>query len=138
MLEARTKAKYLQFENRVEQNDARREHMRNMMLGMFSLGGGGQRGNIFDLLTGNAASLEQQLELVLEIDRSNIVSSALNQLSYRESNELRKRLNVKFKGEPGVDQGGLTKEFFQLLIADLFDVKYGMLLNVVYFFYMCF
>ena len=29
-------------------------------------------------------------------------------------------------GEPGLDMGGLTKEWFQLLIKQIFDAEYGM------------
>lgn len=39
---------------------------------------------------------------------------------------LKKPLKVTFRGEQGVDEGGLTKEFFQLVCTELFDVKYGM------------
>lgn len=30
-----------------------------------------------------------------------------------------------FEGEAGVDEGGVTKEFFQLLTRELFNVSYG-------------
>ena len=33
---------------------------------------------------------------------------------------------VKFSGEQGIDQGGVKKEFFLLLIRQLFDLNYGM------------
>ena len=33
---------------------------------------------------------------------------------------------MKFVGEEGVDEGGIQKEFFQLLVRELFDPKYGM------------
>lgn len=36
-----------------------------------------------------------------------------------------KILQVIFEGEEGVDEGGVTKEFFQLLIRELFNVSYG-------------
>lgn len=39
--------------------------------------------------------------------------------------DLRKQLRVEFNGEDGVDEGGLQKEFFQLLIEKLFDPMYG-------------
>ena len=53
------------------------------------------------------------------------VEDALNSLN-RNSAEFKKPLKVKFKGELGVDDGGVQKEFFQLAIRDLFDVGYGM------------
>lgn len=39
--------------------------------------------------------------------------------------DLRKQLRVEFHGEEGVDEGGLQKEFFQLIIEKLFDPMYG-------------
>lgn len=39
---------------------------------------------------------------------------------------LRKPLRVSFKGEQGIDEGGVKKEFFMLLIKELFDPNYGM------------
>eukprot|EP00729_Bicosta_minor_P016381 gene16381-10838_t len=33
---------------------------------------------------------------------------------------------VEFEGEEGLDYGGVRKEFFQLVLRDLFDPKYGM------------
>ena len=35
-------------------------------------------------------------------------------------------LQVKFLGEEGVDEGGVQKEFFQLLVRELFCPDYGM------------
>jgi len=39
---------------------------------------------------------------------------------------LKKKLKVTFVGEPGLDLGGLTKEWFLLLVRDLFRPEYGM------------
>jgi hypothetical protein len=39
---------------------------------------------------------------------------------------LKKELKVIFVGEEGVDEGGVKKEFFQLLVERLFDFDYGM------------
>ena len=33
---------------------------------------------------------------------------------------------IIFDGEQGIDQGGLTKEYFQLIMKELFDPNYGM------------
>ena len=41
--------------------------------------------------------------------------------------DLRKQLRVEFRGEEGIDEGGLQKEFFQLLVEKLFDPMNGML-----------
>ena len=50
------------------------------------------------------------------------------QISKKES-ELKKKLKVTFVGEPGLDMGGLTKEWFQLLIKQIFHEDYGNLIN---------
>ena len=39
--------------------------------------------------------------------------------------DLKKQLYVEFEGEQGVDEGGLSKEFFQLAIEELFNPDYG-------------
>ena len=64
--------------------------------------------------------------LVLKVQRDNLIRSALTQLSGMDPGSLKKPLKVIFDGEEGIDEGGVAKEFFQLLIRDMFDVKYGM------------
>jgi hypothetical protein len=50
--------------------------------------------------------------------------------------ELKKPLRVTFLSddgqvaEEGVDQGGVSREFFQLLVAELFSADYGMFVEV--------
>lgn len=63
--------------------------------------------------------------LVLHVRRSNLISDSLNQIS-RKGNELKKRLRIEFDNEEGVDAGGLTKEWFLLLVRELFHPQYGM------------
>jgi len=60
---------------------------------------------------------------VLEIDREHLVEQTLETIKVTKASELRKKLRVVFKGEEGIDAGGVTKEFFQLLSEDLFDVS---------------
>jgi hypothetical protein len=40
--------------------------------------------------------------------------------------DFKKPLKVKFEGEVGIDEGGLVKEWFQLLVAQIFSPQYGM------------
>ena len=46
------------------------------------------------------------------------------QISHKRG-DLKKKLKVTFVGEPGVDMGGLTKEWFMLLIRKVFRPEYG-------------
>eukprot|EP00531_Pseudo-nitzschia_arenysensis_P017008 CAMPEP_0116154204 /NCGR_PEP_ID=MMETSP0329-20121206/21655_1 /TAXON_ID=697910 /ORGANISM="Pseudo-nitzschia arenysensis, Strain B593" /LENGTH=1345 /DNA_ID=CAMNT_0003651167 /DNA_START=244 /DNA_END=4282 /DNA_ORIENTATION=+ len=63
---------------------------------------------------------------VLAIDRKHLLPQTLQAVAKASTGELRKGLKVVFKGEDGVDAGGVTKEFFQLLCEQLFDVNTGM------------
>jgi len=62
---------------------------------------------------------------VIEVRRFNLIEDALNVLSNPHLN-FKKQLKVKFIGEQGVDAGGVAKEFFQLIVKQLFDASYGM------------
>ncbi|RKP35922.1 hypothetical protein BJ085DRAFT_15729, partial [Dimargaris cristalligena] len=64
--------------------------------------------------------------LVLEIRRDHIVRDAMCQLAAKPAAELRKQLKVRFVGEEAIDEGGVQKEFFQLVVREMFDAKYGM------------
>ena len=57
--------------------------------------------------------------------RSHLIHDTLLQMSMRKD-DLKKPLKVQFVGEDGIDEGGVQKEFFQLIFAQIFDVSYGM------------
>jgi E3 ubiquitin-protein ligase HECTD2 len=63
--------------------------------------------------------------LSLHIRRHALIEDSLNQLQSRHI-DLKKKLRIEFVNEDGVDAGGLTKEWFLLLVRDLFDPQYGM------------
>ncbi|KAK7482010.1 hypothetical protein BaRGS_00026702 [Batillaria attramentaria] len=65
------------------------------------------------------------LFLNLTVRRAYIVSDSLNEIA-RKQHDLKKKLKVSFAGEPGLDMGGLTKEWFLLLIRRIFHQDYGM------------
>lgn len=62
--------------------------------------------------------------LDVRIRRTHVLQDALNQLMYRPD-ELKKPLKVTFISagvdEEGLDEGGVTKELFQLLIRQIFN-----------------
>jgi hypothetical protein len=63
--------------------------------------------------------------IYMEIRRNNLIEDTLNFISNPELN-FKKTLKVKFVGEQGIDEGGVKKEFFLLLIRQIFDPDYGM------------
>uniref|UniRef100_A0A672NYC7 HECT-type E3 ubiquitin transferase n=1 Tax=Sinocyclocheilus grahami TaxID=75366 RepID=A0A672NYC7_SINGR len=65
------------------------------------------------------------LFLNIKVRRLQLVSDSLDELS-RKRADLKKKLKVTFVGEAGLDMGGLTKEWFLLLIRQIFHTDYGM------------
>ena len=65
---------------------------------------------------------------IVRIRRCHLLEDALNEVSRQRPRDLFKPLRVHFIGEDGVDAGGVKKEFFQLLMAELLSGDYGMLI----------
>ncbi|KAG8636924.1 hypothetical protein MANES_15G059000v8 [Manihot esculenta] len=66
---------------------------------------------------------EQHLSgpLRISVRRAYVLEDSYNQLRMRPSQDLKGRLNVQFQGEEGIDAGGLTREWYQLLSRVIFD-----------------
>ncbi|CAL8078252.1 unnamed protein product [Orchesella dallaii] len=63
--------------------------------------------------------------LNINVRRNHLVPDSLKEIATKQK-DLKKKLRVSFVGEPGLDMGGLTKEWFLLLIRDIFQPEYGM------------
>ncbi|XP_072335133.1 probable E3 ubiquitin-protein ligase HECTD2 isoform X1 [Scyliorhinus torazame] len=63
--------------------------------------------------------------LNIKVRRLHLVNDSLDELT-RKRADLKKKLKVTFVGEAGLDMGGLTKEWFLLLIRQIFQPDYGM------------
>lgn len=50
----------------------------------------------------------------------------LEMVAMENPSDLKKQLVVEFEGEQGVDEGGVSKEFFQLVVEEIFNPDYGM------------
>ena len=76
------------------------------------------------------------MHLMFEVRRENILDDALSVISIPGLN-YQMPMRVNFTGEPGIDEGGVRKEFFQILIKKLFDPNYAMFTfnekNVMYY-----
>ncbi|XP_016486388.2 LOW QUALITY PROTEIN: E3 ubiquitin-protein ligase UPL2-like [Nicotiana tabacum] len=59
--------------------------------------------------------------LRISVRRAYILEDSYNQLRMRTTQELKGRLTVHFQGEEGIDAGGLTREWYQLLSRVIFD-----------------
>ena len=56
--------------------------------------------------------------LIVRVRRTHLISDTLLQMSLRKE-DLKKPLKVQFVGEEGIDEGGVQKEFFQLIFAQV-------------------
>ncbi|XP_029561271.1 probable E3 ubiquitin-protein ligase HECTD2 isoform X2 [Salmo trutta] len=65
------------------------------------------------------------LFLNIKVRRLQLVSDSMDELT-RNRADLKKKLKVSFVGEAGLDMGGLTKEWFLLLIRQIFHTDHGM------------
>jgi len=71
-----------------------------------------------------------QAHFQIKIRRDNLLEDSLNNLVNRDSQTLskllRKPMRVYFEGEPAIDEGGVKKEYFQLVFKELFNPDWGM------------
>lgn len=75
---------------------------------------------VLDNIMGNA-------HFTVKIHREKLLEDSLNALVRDNAYQnLKKPLRVIFEGEPAIDEGGVKKEFFQLVFKELFKPDYGM------------
>jgi alpha-tubulin suppressor-like RCC1 family protein len=67
---------------------------------------------------------------VISVERAHLLQQALLHIANASPMDLKKPLKVVFIGEEGVDEGGVRKEFFQLLIQQLFNLEFGMFVPI--------
>ncbi|KAM7355422.1 ubiquitin protein ligase E3A isoform 2-T2 [Cochliomyia hominivorax] len=87
--------------------------------------------SIYSLLNyfGDGNDVVAQPNLKLKVRRDNIVNDALIGLelvAMSNPKDLKKQLVVEFVGEQGIDEGGVSKEFFQLIVEEIFNPDFGM------------
>jgi len=107
MLNIENKTKFLFFDSKVKQIQNQREASYQMLI----------------------SGVPQHPYLCLTVSRENIVQDTLMRLEIVAADnpdDLQKQLFVEFDGEQGIDEGGLSKEFFTLVIAQIFKPDYGM------------
>uniref|UniRef100_A0A0G4FMN8 HECT domain-containing protein n=1 Tax=Chromera velia CCMP2878 TaxID=1169474 RepID=A0A0G4FMN8_9ALVE len=63
---------------------------------------------------------------VLSVRRDRLLHDTMGLLLQAKPLELRRPLKVKFEGEEGIDEGGVKREFFSILIRELLNPNFGM------------
>lgn len=114
MFSTEAKVEIIHLESRVSMQQHVHEMIDEMDIGHFGFLGAGQ-----------LHALENNMSLNVEVRRTHILNDSLKMLSTQSKN-FRKELKIKFLGEEGVDQGGVKKEFFHLLMKELFNPNYAM------------
>jgi ubiquitin-protein ligase E3 A len=77
-----------------------------------------------------ASSMQPYLKL--KIRRDFLIDDALAELemvAMTNPKDLKKQLFIEFDGEQGIDEGGVSKEFFQLIVEEIFNPDYGMFIT---------
>lgn len=67
--------------------------------------------------------------LKVRVRRDHLIDDALVELemiAMGNPKDLKKQLVVEFVDEQGIDEGGVSKEFFQMVVEEIFNPDYGM------------
>jgi len=69
--------------------------------------------------------------LIIQVERGNLLSDTFQAIAQLKNPdmELKKELKIIFKNEPGVDEGGVQREFFELIVNELFDSEKGFFIS---------
>lgn len=70
--------------------------------------------------------------LKIKIRRDFLIDDTLAELelvAMSNPKDLKKQIFIEFDGEQGIDEGGVSKEFFQLIVEEIFNPDYGMFIT---------
>lgn len=67
----------------------------------------------------------------LVVRRHSLLNDSVDAVMSLGREDMRKRWRIEFLGEPGIDAGGVTREWFQLVTEQLFDPDSGLWLSSV-------
>ncbi|KAI1754687.1 hypothetical protein F4782DRAFT_455831 [Xylaria castorea] len=69
--------------------------------------------------------------LQLQVRREHVFHDSFKSLYFKSGEEMKfSKLNIRFHGEEGVDAGGVTREWFQVLARQMFDANYALFVPV--------
>jgi E3 ubiquitin-protein ligase HUWE1 len=87
--------------------------------------------NYFYSTIKKSKGLRSRRSINLNIRRDEVFENSFNQLRMKTTEELRSRLVITFNGEEGIDAGGLTREWYQILSKEIFNPNYVLFLPTV-------
>eukprot|EP00537_Pseudo-nitzschia_pungens_P013973 CAMPEP_0172383768 /NCGR_PEP_ID=MMETSP1061-20121228/1579_1 /TAXON_ID=37318 /ORGANISM="Pseudo-nitzschia pungens, Strain cf. pungens" /LENGTH=972 /DNA_ID=CAMNT_0013112101 /DNA_START=55 /DNA_END=2973 /DNA_ORIENTATION=+ len=71
------------------------------------------------------------IRIVVRRGKQTLVEDSMEAILALSREDLRKRWRIEFAGEPGIEAGGLTREWFQLVTEQIFDPDFGLWLSSV-------
>ncbi|KAF7556497.1 hypothetical protein G7046_g6280 [Stylonectria norvegica] len=75
--------------------------------------------------SGNSQTRPSYPPLQLSVRREHVFHDSFKSLYFKTGEEMKfGKLNIRFHGEEGVDAGGVTREWFQVLARQMFDPNY--------------
>ncbi|KAK5660958.1 hypothetical protein OQA88_12333 [Cercophora sp. LCS_1] len=81
--------------------------------------------------TGSQSQRNTYPPLQLQVRREHVFHDSFRALYYKTGAEIKfGKLNIRFHGEEGVDAGGVTREWFQVLARQMFDPNYALFVPV--------
>jgi len=72
---------------------------------------------------------QPQRTIKIRVKRSHLFEDSFQKMRNLATEELRYRLSVQFEGEPGVDAGGLLKDWYQELSKQIFNPNYALFIQ---------
>jgi hypothetical protein len=124
LLRPDVKRKLMEIESQLQMQHMYQAAQQSSFAQLFSRGGGG-----------GGRSPQESPFLGIQVRRSHIVEDSISvarklSTTAQGARDLKKKLKVQFRGEAGVDAGGVTKEYFQLLTQEIMGSKFGMWIDV--------
>ena len=81
--------------------------------------------NVVNKVKNNETATEKALFVDFKVRRTNLVEDSMKEIVDNQR-DLKRKLRVSFVGEEGIDLGGLTKEWFLLMVRKVFSVDSGL------------
>ena len=85
----------------------------------------------FDQKLHDESANETREKLTVNVRRNQVFLDSYRNIFFKPSDKIRKSiLDIKFNGEEGVDAGGITREWYQVLSRQIFDPNYALFIPV--------
>ncbi|KAA6422593.1 MAG: ubiquitin- UPL1 [Trebouxia sp. A1-2] len=68
--------------------------------------------------------------LRLAVRRSHVFEDSFHQMRMRSPDEMRMKLSVQFQGEEGIDAGGVSREWYQVMAREIFNPNFSLFVQV--------